>query len=112
MLDNAGSKSWSKTRRVLNPHATLVIVGAAKGNGLIGPLGHIVKVRLASLRSRQKAGFFVAKLNRADLVVVGEFLQSGKVIPVVDRRYEMSEIADAFRYLGDGHAQGKIVLTW
>jgi NADPH:quinone reductase-like Zn-dependent oxidoreductase len=46
------------------------------------------------------------------MMVMREFLESGKVISVVDKRYEMSEIADAFRYLGEGHARGKIVLTW
>jgi NADPH:quinone reductase-like Zn-dependent oxidoreductase len=112
MLDNAGSRSWSEIRRVLNPQASLVIVGAPKGSGLFGPLSHIVKVRLAALRSKRKVMFFIAKLNRADMMVMREFLESGKVISVVDKRYEMSEIADAFRYLGEGHARGKIVLTW
>lgn len=112
MLDNAGSKSWSEIRRVLTPKATLVIVGAPKGNGFIGPLSHIVKVRLAALRSSRKVMFFIAKLNRADTMVMRELLESGKVVPVVDKRYEMSEVADAFRYLGEGHARGKVVLTW
>lgn len=112
MLDNAGSRSWSEIRRVLNPKATLVIVGAPKGNGFIGPLSQIVKVRLAALGSRRKVMFFIAKLNRTDTMVMREFLESGKVVPVVDRRYEMSEVAEAFRYLGEGHARGKIVLTW
>jgi NADPH:quinone reductase-like Zn-dependent oxidoreductase len=112
MLDNAGSKSWSELRRVLNPQATLVIVGAPKGNGFLGPLSHIVKLRLASLRSKREVMFFIAKLNRADMMVMREFLESGKVVPIVDMRYEMSEVADAFRYLGEGHARGKIVVNW
>ena len=111
MLDIAGSRSWSACRRVLNPQATLVIVGAPKGNPLLGPLGHIVKVRLAAVRSSRKVVFFVAKLNQADMVVLRELLEAGKVTPVIDRRYELSEIADALRYLGEGHAQGKIVLA-
>jgi NADPH:quinone reductase-like Zn-dependent oxidoreductase len=111
MFDVAGSRSWSACRRVLDPQATLVIVGAPKGNRLMGPLSHIVKVRLAALRGSQKAVFFIAKFNKPDLVVLQELLEAGKVTPVVDRRYELSEIADAFRYLGEGHAQGKVVLT-
>ena len=111
MLDNAGSKSWSETRRVLNRQATVVIVGAPKGSGLIGPLSHMVKFRLAALRSSRKVVFFIAKFNRADMMVLGELLESGKVKPVIDKRYEMSQIADALRYLGEGHAQGKIVLA-
>ena len=111
MLDVAGSRSWSDCRRVLNPKATLVIVGAPKGNRLIGPLGHIVKVRLAALRSSQKVVFFVARVNKADLMVLRELLEAGTVRPVIDRRYELSEIADALRYMAQGHAQGKIVVA-
>jgi NADPH:quinone reductase-like Zn-dependent oxidoreductase len=111
MLDVAGSRSWSECRRVLNPQATLVIVGAPKGNRLLGPLSHIVKVRLASLRSSQKVVFFIAKFNKADMVVLRELLEAEKVTPVIDRRYELSEIADALQYMGEGHAQAKIVIT-
>jgi NADPH:quinone reductase-like Zn-dependent oxidoreductase len=111
MLDVAGSRSWSECRRVLNPQATLVIVGAPKGNRLIGPLSHIVKVRLAALRSSQKVLFFLAKMNKADLEVMQGLLEAGKVTPVIDRRFELSEIADALRYLGEGHSQGKNVIT-
>jgi NADPH:quinone reductase-like Zn-dependent oxidoreductase len=111
MFDVAGSRSWSECRRVLNPQATLVIVGAPKGNRLIGPLSRIVRLRVASLRSRQKAVFFIAKFNKPDMAVLRDLLEAGKVTPVIDRRYELSEIADALRYLGEGHAQGKVVLT-
>ena len=111
MLDVAGSRSWSECRRILNPQATLVIVGAPKGNAVIGPLSHIVKVRLAALRSSQKIVFFVAKFNKPDMEVLRELLEVRKVRPVIDRRYELSEIADALRYMGEGHAQGKIVIT-
>ncbi|MDH5280821.1 MAG: NAD(P)-dependent alcohol dehydrogenase [Thermoleophilia bacterium] len=111
MLDVAGSRSWSECKRVLDPQATLIMVGAPKGNRLLGPLSHIVKVRLASVRSSRKVVFFIANFNKADMVVLQELLEAGKVKPVIDKRYELSEIADAFRYLGEGHAQGKIVIT-
>ncbi len=111
MLDIAGSRSWSECKRVLNPHATLVVVGAPKGNRLLGPVGHLAKVGLASMRSTQKVVFFVAKLNKADLVVLKELLEAGKVTPSIDRRYELSDVADALRYLEEGHARGKIVIT-
>jgi len=111
MFDVAGSRSWSECRRVLDPHATLVMVGAQKGNRLIGPLGHVVKVRLAAVRGSQKVVFFIAKFNKADMLALRDLLEAGKVTPVIDRSYELSEIADAFRYLGEGHAQGKIVIT-
>jgi NADPH:quinone reductase-like Zn-dependent oxidoreductase len=111
MLDIAGSRSWSECRRVLNPQATLVVVGAPKGNRLLGPLSHVVKVRLAALRGSQKVVFFIAKFNKPDMVVLQELLAAGKVTPIIDRRYELSEIAEAFRYLGEGHCRAKVVIT-
>jgi NADPH:quinone reductase-like Zn-dependent oxidoreductase len=111
MFDNAGSRSWSACRRVLEPKATVVLVGGPKTNRLIGPLGHIGKAKLAALLGSRKAVFFMANLNKEDMEVLRELLEAGTVTPVVDRRYELSETADAFRYLGEGHAQGKIVIT-
>ena len=111
MLDVAGSRSWSECKRVLTPEATVVVAGAPKGNRLLGPLGHVARFRLAAMRSSQKVVFFIAKFNKPDMEVLRELLEDGKVTPVVDRRYELSEVADAFRYLGEGHAQGKIVIT-
>jgi NADPH:quinone reductase-like Zn-dependent oxidoreductase len=111
MLDIAGSRSWSKCRRVLNPKAIVVLVGAPKGGRLIGPLGHIVKMRVAAFRSSRKVAFFLAKINKTDLEVLRELLESGKVKPVLDRQYELSEAPEAFQYLGEGHARGKVVIT-
>jgi NADPH:quinone reductase-like Zn-dependent oxidoreductase len=112
IFDVAGGRSWSECRRVLSPQAIIVIVGAPKDNRLIGPLGHVGGVRLAAaFRGSQKAVFFIAKFNKPDMAVLRELLEAGKVTPVIDRRYELSEVADAFRYLGEGHAQGKIVIT-
>jgi NADPH:quinone reductase-like Zn-dependent oxidoreductase len=111
MLDVAGSRSWSKCRRVLNPEATLVLVGGPKTNRMFGPLGHVLKVRLGGLLARRKVVFFIAKFNKADMLVLRELLEAGKVTPAIDRRYELSEIADAFRYLGEGHCRSKVVIT-
>jgi NADPH:quinone reductase-like Zn-dependent oxidoreductase len=111
MLDIAGSRSWSECRRVLNPKAIVVLVGAPKGGRLIGPLGHIVKMRVAAFRSSRKVAFFLAKINKTDLEVLRELLESGKVKPVLDRQYELSEAPEAFQYLGEGHARGKVVIT-
>lgn len=111
LLDNAGSRSWSACRRVLEPHATVVLVGGPKTNRLLGPLGHVARMKLGALRSSQTAVFFVASPNKADLDVLRDLLEAEKVRPAVQRRYELSEIADALRYLGEGHAQGKLVVT-
>jgi NADPH:quinone reductase-like Zn-dependent oxidoreductase len=111
LLDVAGSRSWAECRRVLTPKATLVLIGAPKGSRLLGPLDHILKVRLASLRAGQKVTFFVSKARGEDLRALGELLQSGAVTPVVERTYPLPEAAAAFRYLGEGHARGKLVVT-
>jgi NADPH:quinone reductase-like Zn-dependent oxidoreductase len=111
LLDIAGSRSWSECKRVLEPHAIQVIVGAQKGNRVIGPLGHIVGLRLASVPSSQKCVFFVTKFNKPDMELLRELLADEKMKPVIDRRYDWSDIADAYRYMGEGHARGKIVVT-
>jgi NADPH:quinone reductase-like Zn-dependent oxidoreductase len=69
---------------------------------------------LAPLLSRmgsKKARFFIADMNQKDLIFLKELLETGKVVPVIDRRYPLSEAAEAMRYLEEGHAQGKIVIT-
>jgi NADPH:quinone reductase-like Zn-dependent oxidoreductase len=111
MLDIAGNRSWSDCRRVLEPHAIVVMVGGPKGNRLLGPMSRLVKSRLAALPNSQKVMFFLAKLNKADLLVLSELLEAGRVTPVIDRRYGLTDTADALRYLGEGHAQGKVVIT-
>jgi NADPH:quinone reductase-like Zn-dependent oxidoreductase len=111
LLDVAGSRPWSACRRVLHRQATMVIVGGPKRNRLLGPLSHVLKVRLASLPASQRVRFFIASLNREDLVAMRQLLEAGTVRPVVERSYPLSEAADALRYLGAGHAQGKLVIT-
>jgi NADPH:quinone reductase-like Zn-dependent oxidoreductase len=111
MLDNAGSRSWSECQRVLSPNARVVLVGGQMGGPVLGPMGHVLKTKFAALFGSRKAVFFVAKFNSADMQVLRELLEAGKVTPVIDRRYPLNEVADAFRYLGEGHAQGKVVVT-
>lgn len=110
ILDVAGSRPWRACKRVLNPNGTLVIVGGPTGR-LLGPLGHIVKVRIAAARGSRNAVFFIAKLNGPDLDVLRGLIESGEVKPVVEKRYPLADAADALRHLGAGHARGKVVLT-
>jgi NADPH:quinone reductase-like Zn-dependent oxidoreductase len=110
MLDIAGSKSWRQCRRVLTSDARLVIVGG-EGNPLIGPLAHIAATWLGAKPGSRTATFFVADLNRPDLDFLGELLQTGQVKPFVEKRYELTDVADALRYMGDGHARGKLVIA-
>jgi NADPH:quinone reductase-like Zn-dependent oxidoreductase len=110
-FDNAGSRSWRQCRRVLAPHAIVLLVGGPLENRLLGPLGHMVGMRLRSFGSGRRAVFFVAKLERPDLDVLRELVDAGKVKPVVDRRYQLSETPEALRYVGEGHARGKVVIS-
>ena len=111
MLDIAGSRSFSEFRRVLTPEATVVVIGAPMTNRALGPLKHVIGTRLASVGRSQTVTFFVAKITKDDLVVLQELLQAGEVTPVIDRRYELSQVPDALRYLGEGHARGKVVIS-
>jgi NADPH:quinone reductase-like Zn-dependent oxidoreductase len=111
LLDVAGSRSWSECKRVLTPEAALVLVGGPKTNRLLGPIGHVARLRVGGLLNRRKVVFFIAKLTKTDMELLRSYLEAGMIRSVIDRTYELSEVADAFRYLGEGHARGKIVLT-
>ena len=105
-----GHLSWSRCRRILAPEGRLVMAGAT-GGSFLGPLGYFARTWLASLPSRRTAVFFIADFNRPDLDVLRELLESGQIRPIVERRYELADVADALRYLGEGHARGKIVIS-
>jgi NADPH:quinone reductase-like Zn-dependent oxidoreductase len=110
-FDNAGNRSWRSMRRVLAPDATVVLVGGPRHRRLLGPLGHIVRIKLAARLGRRTASFFIAKPNRADLAVLRDLLEAERVRPVVEQRYELAQIAEAMRWMGEGHARGKTVVT-
>jgi NADPH:quinone reductase-like Zn-dependent oxidoreductase len=95
---------------VLKPEGILVAAGAPM-SGLLGPLGHVARKRVAALRGSQRLVTFVARFNRPDMEVLRELIEAGKVRPVVERRYELSQIADALRYVGEGHCRAKVVVT-
>jgi len=111
LLDVAGGRRWSELKRVLEPDGKLVIVGAPKGGRFLGPVRRMASLKLASIPSRQKAVFFVAKPTTEDLNVLRDMVESGKVRPVIDRTYLLGDVKVAFDYLGEGHAQGKVVVA-
>lgn len=111
MLDIAGSRSFLECRRVLKPDATFVLVGGRMTYRGFGPLPHIGGTILKAKGRSQTVKMFVAKIEQADLEVMGELLATGVVKPVIDRRYELSRAPEALAYLGEGHARGKIVIT-
>jgi NADPH:quinone reductase-like Zn-dependent oxidoreductase len=99
--------SLFELRRALTEDGVYV----AAGGGLLRILETFLMGPVVSRMGRRKMGFFLTKVNRKDLDFLKDLLESGKVVPVIDRRYRLSEAADALRYLAEGHAQGKIVLT-
>lgn len=115
ILDVAASRSLSACRRVLGPNGILVLVGAAGGPDRQGrwvePLAGLLEVLLLSRFVSQKLVPFLAKNSKEDLVVLKELIEAGKVTPVIDRTYPLSETPEAIRYLEDGHARGKVVIT-
>src|SRR5215469_6640870 len=111
LVDIAGSRRLSECRRVLRPDGVLVGVGAPNKGRWIGPMRRPVKMLLAAPVVSQKMIFFMAEQRRDDLVVLRELLETGKVTPVIDRTYPLSEVPAAIRYLETGHARGKVVIT-
>jgi NADPH:quinone reductase-like Zn-dependent oxidoreductase len=111
VFDCIGNRSLSACRRVLKANGKLVMVGAPGDARLTGLLGRLIAALVLSPFMSRKMIFFLAKVNQEDLTIVGEFMATGKVTPVIDGRYRLSEVAEAFRYMEEGHARGKVVIT-
>ncbi|MEW6084656.1 MAG: NAD(P)-dependent alcohol dehydrogenase [Chloroflexota bacterium] len=105
-----GGRSWSEYKRVLKPNGIFVLVGGPR-TPLIGPVGLLIKMKIAMLGASQKFVFFIAQFNREDMNVLKDMLAAGKIKPFVEKAYPMEKISDAMRRLGEGHARGKIVVT-
>jgi NADPH:quinone reductase-like Zn-dependent oxidoreductase len=104
-----GFHSVLAIRRSLAPQGTFVLLGSSKA--LTGLLQVALLGRLASGSGRRIGFMGVAKIIPEDLAALAELMDSGKLKPFIDRRYPLAEAAEAFRYLQDGHAQGKVVVT-
>jgi NADPH:quinone reductase-like Zn-dependent oxidoreductase len=111
ILDIGGNSSLSRLRRALTPQGTLVIVGGEGGGRWLGGTDRQIRALVLSRFVGQKLGTFISKENHEDLLVLKELIESGKVTPVIDRTYPLSEVPEAMRYLEEGHAQGKVVIT-
>jgi NADPH:quinone reductase-like Zn-dependent oxidoreductase len=113
IIDNVGNRSLSECRRALKPKGILVLVGGGGANeqGLIGPMAKPIKAMLLSPFVSQKVGMILAELNHDDLAFLADLMQSGKVTPVIDRTYKLSELPQAIQYLEQGHARGKVVIN-
>jgi NADPH:quinone reductase-like Zn-dependent oxidoreductase len=113
ILDNVPNHSLSECRRVLNPQGKYVMIGGGgpNDNRWIGPFGRLIQALVVSPFVSQKMGMMMAELKKSDLTILGDMMQSGKVKPVIDRTYKLSELPEAIRYLEEGHARGKVVIT-
>ena len=113
ILDNVANHSLSECRRVLKPKGIYVLIGGGGVNeqGFIGALGKALKTMLLSPFVSQKMGMMMADLSQKDLAILGDMMQSGKLKPVIDRTYKLSEVPDAIRYVEEGHARGKVIIT-
>jgi NADPH:quinone reductase-like Zn-dependent oxidoreductase len=110
VVDCHASGSLVAGVRVLAPGGRYVIVGAP-GRGVMGPLWPAVKALVLAPLMRRRLTMMMAKPNRDDLALIADWMEAGTVTPALDRRYRLDEASEAIRYLEQGHARGKVVLT-
>jgi NADPH:quinone reductase-like Zn-dependent oxidoreductase len=110
VLEMAGNRSLSELRRVLTPKGTLVLVGGSGGRWFMGT-GRTLRAVLVSPFVGQRLRSFLSKPRGADLVVLQELIEAGKVTPIIDRTFSLSETPAAISYVGERSTQGKTVIT-
>ena len=114
ILDLVGNHSFSERRNVLTPNGICVLGGMGGAGIRPESWGRLRSNLTAAFRSnftKQKFVTYIAKLTKDDLGILRDLMQSGKVSPVIDRAYKLEQTADAVRYMEEGHARGKVVVT-
>ncbi len=112
IIDTAGRRPLSELRRALTPKGTLVIVGGDGGGRWTGGFFRgMLRAPVVSLFVGQRLRGLATKVKREDLIALTELVEAGTLKPVIDRTYPLIEAPDAIRYLEEGHAAGKIVIT-
>jgi NADPH:quinone reductase-like Zn-dependent oxidoreductase len=113
ILDNVGNRSLLECRRVLNPTGIYVGIGGGGVNDgrWTGPLIGVIKMLGLKPFVTQEMSLMLAEMNKKDLTILGDLMQAGKVKPVIDRTYTLSQLPEALRYLEEGHARGKVIIT-
>ena len=107
----AGTLSPSECRSALTSNGTLVISSGESEGRWIGPLDRVIKALVLSPFVSQKMASFTVKPNREDLHLLKQFIEDGTITPVIDRTYPLAQVPEAIRYLEEGHARGKVVIT-
>jgi NADPH:quinone reductase-like Zn-dependent oxidoreductase len=110
ILEMAGNRSLADLRRALTSKGTLVLVGGSGGKWLMGT-GRTLRAVVVSLFTRQRLRSFFSKPQGADLVVLKDLIEAGKVTPVIDRTFPLNATPEAIRYVGKRSTQGKTVIT-
>jgi NADPH:quinone reductase-like Zn-dependent oxidoreductase len=110
IVDNVGNHPLSKLRRVMTEEGRDVIVGGPSEGKWLGPIKLVMKGQIYSMFVEQEFLFFLAEVNQPDLALLSAMMREGKLIPVIDRTYPLSELPDAIRYLETGRARGKVVV--
>ena len=113
VFDLVGNRSLSECRRALTPAGTLILSGGgvSEGGSLVGPIGLVIRGQLLSRLVRHRLLALTAKPSKDNLATLRELAESGKVTPVIDRTYSLSEAPEAIRYLEMEHARAKVVIT-
>ncbi|MFF4230840.1 NAD(P)-dependent alcohol dehydrogenase [Streptomyces sp. NPDC001820] len=111
IVDIAGGRSLSRLRRALAPRGTLVVVGSEEGGRWVQGVDRAIRAAMLSPFVSQKLRMLVSMENEEDLESVRKLMEAGKLTPVVDRTYSLSEVPKAIQYLRAGHACGKVVIT-
>ena len=111
ILDMGGSRSLSDLRRVLRPAGTLVLVSADGGNRLLGGMGRWIQALVMSPFLSHTLRPLSSSPNEADLQLLKEMIEAGKVTPVIGRTYSLRETPRAIDHVGLGHARGRVVIT-
>jgi NADPH:quinone reductase-like Zn-dependent oxidoreductase len=111
ILDTGGNSSLSRLRHALTSNGILVIVGGETNGPLLGGFDRSIRAALLSRFLDQELIAFANSENHEDMIVLKEMVEAGKVGPVMDRTFPLSEAPTAIRYLKEGHARGKIAIT-
>jgi NADPH:quinone reductase-like Zn-dependent oxidoreductase len=111
IFDLSGNHLLRDYRRVLTPTGIYILGGDTDKGAWLGPLKAFGATVIVSKFVKQTMTPFMANLEQADLVVLADMMQAGKVKPVIDRRYSLDQVADAIRYQEAGHARGKVIVT-
>jgi NADPH:quinone reductase-like Zn-dependent oxidoreductase len=111
ILDMVGTHSLSDYRRALTPNGTLVVVGSLDKGRWLGPLAGAIRAVIYSKVVSQQFLFFISHTNREDLAILADLMKTGKMRSIIDRRYGLRQVPEAMRYLEEGHARGKVIVT-